>query len=100
MYRDGSRAPPSAGTIVVSAEGGRTGTTWWVLTDPTGCTGAQAGAQLVRSHPAESGHCVVRPDLLDAAPPTLSATDRVLAPWASTITEVDDTVWDLGYRYG
>ncbi len=32
--------------------------------------------------------------------PTLSATDRVLDPWASTITEVDDTVWDLGYRYG
>ncbi len=30
--------------------------------------------------------------------PTLSATDRVLDPWASTITEVDDTVWDLGYR--
>ena len=32
--------------------------------------------------------------------PTLSPTDRVLDPWSSTIADVDDTVWDLGYRYG
>ena len=32
--------------------------------------------------------------------PTLSPTDRVLDPWSSTIADVDDAVWDLGYRYG
>jgi hypothetical protein len=32
--------------------------------------------------------------------PTLSATDQVLDPWSSTVADVDDTAWDLGYRYG
>ena len=31
--------------------------------------------------------------------PAITGTDRVLDPWSVTITDVDDTAWDLGYRY-
>jgi hypothetical protein len=31
--------------------------------------------------------------------PAITGSDRVLDPWAATITDVDDTAWDLGYRY-
>lgn len=32
--------------------------------------------------------------------PTLSGADAVMDPWTTTLAGVDDTAWDLGYRYG
>lgn len=31
--------------------------------------------------------------------PALTGVDRVMDPWTQTVDDVDDTVWDLAYRY-
>jgi hypothetical protein len=31
--------------------------------------------------------------------PSITGADRVLDPWSVSITDVDDTAWDMGYRY-
>ena len=31
--------------------------------------------------------------------PAISGPDRILDPWSVSITDVDDTAWDMGYRY-
>ena len=31
--------------------------------------------------------------------PAITGADRILDPWSVSITDVDDTAWDMGYRY-